>query len=134
MELCAAVLATKLIHEVSQIMRVPKTNLYAWSDSTVFLAWLGGEPSRWATFVSNRVSEILTVLDRDQWNHVKTDQIPADCASRGMSIAELAVHNLWWDGPDFLHHQNEYKIDQGYETNEEERPKKTLAAVVQIKE
>ncbi|CAH0718895.1 unnamed protein product, partial [Brenthis ino] len=91
MELCAAVLATKLIHEVSQTMRIPKTNLYAWSDSTVVLAWLGGEPTRWATFVSNRVSEILTVLDRDQWNHVKTDQNPADCASRGMSIAELAI-------------------------------------------
>lgn len=134
MELCAAVLATKLIHEVSQIMRVPKTNLYAWSDSTVVLAWLRGEPSRWATFVSNRVSEILTVLDRDQWNHVKTDQNPADCASRGMSIAELTVHNLWWNGPAFLRYQNEYKVDHGYETNEEERPKKTLAAVVQIKE
>ncbi|CAH2102097.1 unnamed protein product [Euphydryas editha] len=130
MELCAALLATKLIHEVVQVMKIPKDKLFAWSDSTVVLAWLSGEPSRWTTFVSNRVSEILTILDREQWNHVSTDQNPADCASRGLSVTDLIQHNLWWTGPDFLRKDNHVNASMNFTTNEEERHIKTLAAVV----
>ncbi|CAK1584117.1 unnamed protein product [Parnassius mnemosyne] len=38
LELCAALLGTKLIYEISHIMKISKENLYAWSDSTVVLA------------------------------------------------------------------------------------------------
>lgn len=131
MELCAAQLAAKLIFEVSQILDVPKENLYAWSDSTVVLAWLAGEPSRWTTFVSNRVSEILTVLDRKQWNHVRTQENPADCASRGTTVNELKANSLWWHGPNWLR-QKEYMEQncKDFETNEEVRPAKTLTVTI----
>ncbi|XP_060804991.1 uncharacterized protein LOC106132978 [Amyelois transitella] len=90
MELCAAVLGAKLVYEVSQILQIPKEQIFAWSDSMVVLAWLRGDPSRWTTFVSNRVSEILTILDFSQWNHVRTDFNPADCGSRGMPCSEAS--------------------------------------------
>lgn len=102
LELCAAVLATKLISEISQVMDISKTNLYAWTDSTIVLAWLKGGSSRWTTFVSNRVSDILNILDYDQWGHVTTDSNPADCASRGVLASDLLNHTLWWNGPDWL--------------------------------
>ncbi|CAH2083690.1 unnamed protein product [Euphydryas editha] len=103
MELCAALLATKLIHEVVQSVD---------------------------NIVSNRVSEILTILDREQWNHVSTDQNPADCASRGLSVTDLIQHNLWWTGPDFLRKDNHVNASMNFTTNEEERHIKALAAVV----
>ncbi|CAH2088460.1 unnamed protein product [Euphydryas editha] len=134
MELGAALLATKLINEVSQVMKIPKDKLFAWSDSTVVLAWLSGEPSRWTAFGSNRVSEILTILDREQWNHVSTDQNPADCASRGLSVTDLIRYNLWWTGSDFLRKDNHVNTSMNFTTNEEERHIKTLAAVVLLKE
>ncbi|KAJ0169427.1 hypothetical protein K1T71_015014 [Dendrolimus kikuchii] len=135
MELCAALLATKLLYEVSQIMNVPKRNIYAWSDSTVVLAWIAGEPSRWTTFVSNRISEILTMLDKDQWRHVTTDQNPADCASRGLSTSELVKYKLWWHGPKWLQ-QDEYQREprNSFETSEETRAIKVLTATVKEKE
>ncbi|KAL0892704.1 hypothetical protein ABMA27_014422 [Loxostege sticticalis] len=106
------------------LMGIPKENLYAWTDSTIVLAWLKGSPSRWATFVSNRISTILTILDIDQWGHVATDMNPADCASRGLKPEELKTHTLWWSGPAWL--QNE-TIETGEwdvpETHEEERVK-----------
>ncbi|XP_069357548.1 uncharacterized protein [Maniola hyperantus] len=64
LELCGAVLAAKLLHEVSQVMNIPKENLHAWTDSTVVLAWLKGPPCRWATFMSlSMKSRILTRSD-----------------------------------------------------------------------
>ncbi|XP_022836959.1 uncharacterized protein LOC111364343, partial [Spodoptera litura] len=73
LEICGAALAAKLILETSQVMCVPKNKLFAWTDSTIVLAWLKGGPSRWNTFVSNRVSDILNTVDFEQWGHVSTD-------------------------------------------------------------
>lgn len=66
LEICGAALAAKLILEISQVLCVPKTKLFAWTDSTIVLAWLKGGPSRWNTFVSNRVSDILNTVEYDE--------------------------------------------------------------------
>ncbi|XP_047537187.1 uncharacterized protein LOC125071140 [Vanessa atalanta] len=136
LELCAALLAAQLMFEVSQVLNIPKERLRAWSDSTIVLAWITGEPSRWTTFVSNRVSELLTILNRDQWNHVNSKENPADCASRGIQAEDLKDLNLWWCGPSWLKEINEYKTykSSNFITNEEQRPIKNMSAVVQIKE
>nr|XP_049703740.1 uncharacterized protein LOC110383544 [Helicoverpa armigera] len=102
LELCGATLAAKLIFEVSQVLDIPNDNLYGWTDSTIVLAWLKGGSSRWATFVSNRVSTILNIMDYRQWNHVSSETNPADCASRGLQPKELSEHTLWWRGPQWL--------------------------------
>lgn len=134
MELCAALLAAKLIFEVAQILHVPKERLVAWTDSMVVLAWLRGEPSRWTTFVSNRVSEILTILDNSQWNHVSTDNNPADCASRGISVSQLLEYKLWWHGPKMIHQSHTTLTDLEFDTDLEERPIRALTTSVQPKE
>ncbi|KAL0880272.1 hypothetical protein ABMA27_002729 [Loxostege sticticalis] len=59
LELCGAVLLTCLLTEVATVMKVDKSRLYAWTDSTVVLAWLNGHPNRWKVFVANRVSELF---------------------------------------------------------------------------
>lgn len=102
LELCGAVLASKLLSEISQVMKVPKENLYAWSDSKIVLAWLKAGPGRWNTFISNRVSDILNILDYEQWGHVSTDTNPADYASRGLYATDLVDKELWWKGPKWL--------------------------------
>ncbi|KAJ0169299.1 hypothetical protein K1T71_015183 [Dendrolimus kikuchii] len=129
LELCGAVLAAKLLFEVSQIMDIQKENLFAWSDSTVVLAWLRGLPSRWTTFVSNRVSEILNILECDQFRHVATKDNPADYASRGMQPSKLKDQSLWWHGPHWLHHDVIPSSKNEFITHEEEK----LSKVKEIK-
>lgn len=102
LELCGAVLLAKLLTEVSQVLKIPKDNVRAWTDSTVVLAWLNKHPSNWKTFVANRVSEILSLLEPSQWFHVPTRENPADCASRGVRPGELIDNPLWKHGPQFL--------------------------------
>ncbi|XP_063618245.1 uncharacterized protein LOC134791133 [Cydia splendana] len=103
LELCGAVLVAKLLAEVAEVMKIPKPNIRAWTDSTVVLAWLNKHPSSWKTFVANRVAEILNTMDSAQWSHIRTKENPADCASRGMQPAELKEHDLWKFGPKLLH-------------------------------
>lgn len=102
LELCGAVLLAKLLMEIAEVMDIPKTQIRAWTDSTVVLAWLNKHPSTWKTFVANRVSEILSTLESSHWSHVSTKENPADCASRGVSPRDLQEHTLWKRGPNFL--------------------------------
>ena len=73
----------------------------AWTDSTIVLCWLSKEPSCWSTFVSNRISEIQSE-NKLNWNHVCSEENPADPASRGIDPDEINQHDLWWNGPKWL--------------------------------
>ncbi|XP_054746751.1 uncharacterized protein LOC129251377 [Anastrepha obliqua] len=102
LELCAAHLAAKLVRSVLHCWSELRYPLFAWTDSTITLAWLQAHPSRWVTFIANRVADIQEVLPPGCWNHVRSEQNPADCASRGITPSELLRHQLWWAGPIFL--------------------------------
>ncbi|XP_047538585.1 uncharacterized protein LOC125072117 [Vanessa atalanta] len=102
LELCGAVLPTRLIIEVARVMKIEKHNLHAWTDSTIVLAWLNSHPSRWNVFVANRVSEILSSLDPQTWCYVTSKENPADYASRGMKPPDLVNNELWFRGPKLI--------------------------------
>lgn len=84
------------------MLRIPTTNVYAWTDSTIVLNWLVGNPKRFKTYVGNRVSSIVENIPPDRWQHVNGSENPADCASRGLFPSELLEHHLWWSGPEWL--------------------------------
>ncbi len=65
-------------------------------------AWLTEHPSKWKTFISNRCSEILEILPRCKWNHVRSKENPADFATRGVLPTTLLDLKIWWHGPDWL--------------------------------
>jgi hypothetical protein len=54
------------------------------------------------TFVRNRVAKINETTPECVWQHVRSQQNPADLVSRGMYPREILKSNLWWNGPDFL--------------------------------
>ena len=103
LELCGAHLLAQILSHVQQVLNVPLNNVYAWTDSTVLLGWLAGDPRRFKPYVGNRVSQIIERLSPDKWRHVSGSDNPADCASRGLYPSELLDHKLWWQGPDWLH-------------------------------
>lgn len=104
LELCGAVLLSNLISFVAEIYagKLKINNVFAWSDSSVALAWIKSSPHRWKTFVSNRVSHIQDRIPPDCWFHVPSADNPADCASRGLFPTQLINHPLWWAGPSWL--------------------------------
>ena len=83
-------------------MNIPVTSVFAWTDSTIVLTWLTGNPRQFKTYVGNRISFIIDQLPPDCWRHVASTQNPADCASRGLFPLQLKDHDLWWRGPPWL--------------------------------
>lgn len=102
MELCAALLLSRLVSKVIPIMEMDFIHVDLWSDSQITLAWLRKDPDRLEVFVRNRVAEILRLTNGFQWNYVGTKNNPADVVSRGQLPSMLAKNELWWKGPEFL--------------------------------
>ena len=102
LELCGAVIISKLLDYCRQVLEIPINQTYAWTDSTVVLSWVRGNPRRFKPFVGNRVAGIMDQIPPERWRHVPSTTNPADCASRGLYPQELANYELWWNGPSWL--------------------------------
>ncbi|XP_023247400.1 uncharacterized protein LOC106642609 [Copidosoma floridanum] len=99
LELCGALLLVCLTkHLLPKLHRQPQY-IHFWSDSKVVLNLLKGHPSRWQTFIANRVSEITSLYPQAEWRHVMSSYNAADCATRGLTPQQLSEHSLWWSGP-----------------------------------
>ncbi|CAG9133575.1 unnamed protein product [Plutella xylostella] len=105
LELCGALLGTRLASKVQSSLTIPINNCFYWCDSTIVLAWLSTSPSVLKQFVRNRVGEIQDVTCNQQWSYVPSKQNPADLVSRGVGADQLNVSSLWWSGPEFLQHK-----------------------------
>lgn len=93
LELCGAYILTKLlVHRAT--LNIPIENLFAWTESTVFLNWLDGNPRRFRTYVKNQISCILDHIPPGRWRHVPGESNPADSASRGLFPDNLISHDL----------------------------------------
>ena len=102
LELCGALLLSKLVSHVKEVLCMSMEQVITWTDSTVVLYWLSGSPRRFKTFVGNRVAQIIEQTPVDRWRHVAGKDNPADSASRGLYPFDLLEHQLWWDGPSWL--------------------------------
>nr|CAH7758363.1 unnamed protein product [Callosobruchus chinensis] len=104
-ELCGAVLSTRLSKKVSQALKININACYYWVDSTIVLSWISTCPSKLKVFVSNRIAEIQRCTNVQQWAHVASSDNPADLVSRGLNATELKQCTLWWNGPSWLVHK-----------------------------
>lgn len=88
--------------KVVQSLPKEQISIHAWTDSMVALGWIHGDVTRWKQFVANRVHQIRDVIPASQWNHVRSEENPADSATRGSTVKNLLEHSLWWQGPKWL--------------------------------
>lgn len=102
LELCGALLLTRLLKSVMKTMELPSTEIYCWTDSTIVLNWLATPSNKLDTFVGNRIAEIQGCTLANKWRHIPTELNPADILSRGCSAADLKNNRLWNNGPEFL--------------------------------
>ncbi|KMQ82551.1 integrase core domain protein, partial [Lasius niger] len=130
LELCAAALLAKVMNHVQRTMELVDAPTHLWSDSTVTLAWIRGHPSKWKTFVANRVANIQRTLPNARWYHIPSQDNPADCATRGLSPSELLKHPLWWQGPSWLTDRNRWPARRMPATEEDELPEQRIRVLL----
>ena len=104
LELCAAALAYKMNGMISSELDVPLQTPVFWTDSTIVLQYIVNTSKRFHTFVANRISAIRGGSDPTQWRHVDSESNPADDVSRGLRASELVRSTRWFEGPEFLRH------------------------------
>lgn len=108
LELCGALLSTKLCKKVLDSFKIHIDRIYYWTDSTIVLCWINSDASTLKTFVSNRISQIQSLTDSRNWRHVPTDSNPADIISRGINPQHISQNHLWWNGPSWLSVSDDY--------------------------
>ena len=102
-ELIAAHLLSKLLARTAQVLDVPCSSLFAWTDSAIVWHWLAKDSASIRDrFVANRVQACHDLLPQVRWLHVPTADNPADLCSRGVSARDLINSSLWWSGPPWL--------------------------------
>jgi len=105
LELLAMLIGARLNKYVRETIekRISLSNVFLFSDSMINLCRLRKGFNNYGCWVAARLREILELSSISSWNHVPTDQNPADLGSRGISkISNLMEETLWWKGPLFL--------------------------------
>lgn len=115
LELCGAVLLSKLVKQLLLTMPLLNHELFLWCDSSIVLGWLDKPPTTWKTYVANRCAQIIRNVGNATWRHVRSADNPADLGSRGCCAEDIVHNSLWWNGPSWL------------QKSPEEWPKSTIA-------
>ncbi|GFV83705.1 integrase catalytic domain-containing protein [Trichonephila clavipes] len=96
LELCGAVLLSKLLKRTLDAFKVNISQIYLWTDSSIVLAWIKKPLAQLKIFVRNRVSIIQELTESDFWKHVNSENNPADILSRGAEAALTNIRNSFW--------------------------------------
>ncbi|XP_057376189.1 uncharacterized protein LOC130697275 [Daphnia carinata] len=101
LELNAALLGSRLALFVSSCLSHRISRRYFWTDSSTVRNWIRATVSFYQVFVANRVGEIQTLTQTEEWRFIPMRLYPADGATRS-NIEEDVLPELWLNGPGFL--------------------------------
>jgi hypothetical protein len=117
LELLAAELGLKIATLVRKALNVKIEDCHFYTDNACVKVWITSDTKALTAYVARRAGKIQDDTIIANWHWVDTSSNPADVASRGCSLEELAADSLWWNGPDFLH-----QIEPDYPLMSSERP------------
>ena len=103
LELLSALLLANLIVSVHSSLQhqIPSLSIKCFTDFQVALYWILGSDKEWKPFVQNRVAEIRRKVHPNHWYHCPGTNNPADLPSRGITMMELSVSQLWRSRPEW---------------------------------
>ena len=107
LELNSARAGARLGHLILHEVDLPISRVQYWTDSMLTLQYITSTTNRMKVFVANRVSDILTHTQSDQWRHVPGDANTADLLTRGVDDPEQLMNNRWFSAPEFLEQDEE---------------------------
>lgn len=102
LELQGLVTLAELFKNLQKNFAHMKVNFTAYTDSQIVLAWVRNNKPTHQKFVDKRIATIRTIIKPENVHYVRSEDNPADPASRGLSAEQLSTSTLWFNGPDFL--------------------------------
>jgi hypothetical protein len=107
LELNAALLGTRLLRTVCSTLGPKIQRRKLWTDSSTVRNWIRATAAYYQIFVSNRIGEIQTITQPEEWRFISGKLNPADLATRS-SLDEPLIPSIWLDGPSFLHQSEDH--------------------------
>ncbi len=114
LELNAALLGARLLRTVHSTLEPKIRRRKLWTDSSTVQNWIRATTAYYQIFVSNRIGEIQTITQPEEWRFIPEKFNPADLATRSSVVLSLlfckttvnlvsllkATHNFlklkWW--------------------------------------
>ncbi|XP_043506296.1 uncharacterized protein LOC122526811 [Frieseomelitta varia] len=129
LELCAAVLLTKVVTDTVKALKMPLEPAILWTDSMIVLHWIKTPLHLLKTFVSNWVAQIQQRTQFSQWRHVPSQHNPADILSRGTDPTELVDNRLWYNGPQWVTDETNAESHGDTRATYNDRPKHNIRLI-----
>ena len=107
LELMAAVIFVKLSEIIREELEIETDQVNYWTDSTTVLKSHSNDSKRFHTFESNHLTIIHNGSSVSDWRYINRDDNPADDASKGLTLQEMAKDNQWLNGPTFRWKEDE---------------------------
>ncbi|KAJ8260443.1 hypothetical protein GJAV_G00182210 [Gymnothorax javanicus] len=101
-ELCGAVFAAQLKKYFEQRGRIHVKRWYHFVDSQTVLSAIQRESYGFQTFFANRIGEIQSTTQCQDWWWIPGPLNIADNITRGAGPKDLDEHSPWQEGPEFL--------------------------------
>ena len=101
LELSAALEASLATQQVALELKVGQNDIYYFTDSNIVRSYLLNREKRFVRYVSRRVEMISNVTNKAPWHYIKSEDNPADIASRPQTVSSL-LNSCWFEGPPFL--------------------------------
>lgn len=102
LELCSAVLLSKLMSKIIPTFECSINGIFNWSDSEINVFRIKNAASKFNVYVGTRIGDIQEKTNPLSWQHLKSADNPADYVSRGIAPTELKNLSMWWHGPPFI--------------------------------
>ena len=102
LELCSAVLGSRLRKAIIKESRIKFSNIIHFTDSEIVFFQLIKENLKLGTYVSNRIQEIQESTLNHEWHWIPSQHNIADIITRPNEF-ETEMQEAWLNGPKFLH-------------------------------
>ena len=122
LELCAAVISTRLRRKIEELMDYKFLEVYQLTDSMLVKDQIMSEGHGFQTFTAVRVGEIQENSKVSEWFWIPSEYNPADLLTRGDKITTKEDEAFWKNGPKFLsrpfeewhiERSGEFKVNEG---------------------
>lgn len=124
LELSKVLLLAELAGKMADSWKSGIKTFWFWTDSIIVLGWLNSHSHRLKTYVANRVSQILDLTYVSQWNHVWTEDNPADLVSRELHPCKLKNSIIQWNGPQWLEKKQKAWVPSLVQVKEDDLPER----------
>ena len=99
LELMGVVIGCRAAKYLYEQLGLTSKDVILFTDSKCAIEWIRTN-KKLSRFVNSRVAEIHDYSIKI--TYVKSEDNPADIATRGSTVNEIKCNKLWWNGPDWL--------------------------------